>query len=190
MPEKVEKKKTNPLVFVGIGCLVLIVLIGVGTTVVMKFFAKKIGTGLVEQAIESKTGVKTNIEDLEKGKMSFTDTKTGAKVDVGTNEVPDTFPKDFPLYRGAKVTSSLSGAQAGKNNGFWLTMTTPDSADAVQSFYKSELGKNGWTIESTFTANQMTNQTVKKGSWSGSLSVGTSSEGGETQIVIILGEEE
>ena len=134
--------------------------------------------------------MKTNIEDLEKGKMSFTDTKTGAKVDVGTNEVPDTFPKDFPLYRGAKVTSSLSGAQAGKNNGFWLTMTTPDSADAVQSFYKSELGKNGWTIESTFTANQMTNQTVKKGSWSGSLSVGTSSEGGETQIVIILGEEE
>src|SRR3989344_3507920 len=101
MPETSGKKKVNPLVFVGIGCLVLLVLLGVGSTIVTKFFAKQIGTGLVEKAIESKTGVKTNIEDLEKGKMTFTDEKTGAKVDIGTNEVPDTFPKDFPLYPGA-----------------------------------------------------------------------------------------
>lgn len=189
MAETKAAKKTNPLVFVGIGCLVLLVLLGVGSTIVTKFFAKQIGTGLVEKAIESKTGVKTNIEDLEKGKMTFTDEKTGAKVDIGTNEVPDTFPKDFPLYPGAKVTSSLSGEQSGKSNGFWLTMTSQDSADKVLAFYKTELAKNGWTIESTFTANDMTNQTVKKGTWSGSLSVGKNSGSDETQIVIILGEE-
>ena len=188
--KKTEKKSTNPLVFVGIGCLVLLVLVGIGGTVVMKFFANKIGSGLVEKAIESKTGVKTNIEDLEKGKMTFTDPKTGAKVDIGSNTVPDTFPKDFPLYPGAKVASSLSGAQAGKSNGFWLTMTTNDSSDKVVSFYKTELTKNGWTVDSTFTANDMNTQGISKCTWKGSLSMGVSSPDSETQIVIILGEDE
>lgn len=184
-----EGKKTNPLVYVGVGCLALLILLGVGSTLVAKFFAKKIGTGMVEKAIESNTGVKTNIEDLEKGKMSFTDEKTGTKVDIGSNTVPETFPKDFPLYPGVKVTSSLSGEQAGKSNGFWLTMSSEDSADKVLAYYKTELGKNGWTVESTFTANEMTSQTVKKGTWSGSLSTGKSSSDDATQIVIMLGEE-
>jgi len=188
--EKIEQKKANPLVFVGIGCLVLLVLIGVGATVAVKFFAKKVGTGIVEKAIEGKTGVKTNIEDLEKGKMTFTDSKTGTKVDIGTDKVPDTFPKDFPIYKGAKVKSSLSGAQAGKQNGFWLTMSTPDEAEKVVSFYKSELTKNDWVTDSTFTANEVTNFGVSKGAWKGSLSVGKTSSDTETQIIIILGEGE
>lgn len=188
--KKTEKKSTNPLVFVGIGCLVLLVLLGIGSTVVMKFFANKIGSGLVEKAIESKTGVKTNIEDLEKGKMTFTDSKTGAKVDIGSNTVPDTFPKDFPIYPGSKVTSSLSGAQTGKSNGFWLTMTTTDTSEKVVSFYKTELAKSGWTVDSTFTANDMNTQGISKGTWKGSLSMGKSSPDEETQIVIILGQDE
>lgn len=184
------KKSTNPLVFVGVGCLVLLVLLGVGGAIVMKFFAKNIGQNLVEKAIESKTGVKTNIEDLEKGKMTFTDSKTGATVDIGSNSVPEDFPKDFPLYKGAKVTSSLSGAQAGKSNGYWLTMATPDAADKVVIFYKTELPKNGWTVESTFAANEMTNYGVSKGTWKGSVSAGRNDDESETQIIIILGEEE
>lgn len=185
-----EKKSTNPLVFVGVGCLVLLVLLGIGGAIVMKFFAKNIGQNFVEKAIESKTGVKTNIEDLENGKMTFTDSKTGATVDIGSNSVPDDFPKDFPLYKGANVTSSLSGAQAGKSNGYWLTMSTPETADKVVSFYKTELSKNGWTVESTFTANEMTNYGISKGTWKGSVSVGKNDENSQTQIIIILGEEE
>lgn len=190
MAEKTsEKKKTNPLVFVGIGCLVLLVLLGLGSAIVMKFFANKIGSGLVEKAIESKTGVKTNIEDLESGKVTFTDSKTGSEVRIGTNEVPDSFPKDFPLYKNAKVTSSLAGSQAGNSNGFWLTLSTPDTKDAVLAFYKTELAKNGWSIDSTFTANDMTTQSVKKGTMKGTVAVGKSSSDEETQIAIILGEE-
>ena len=185
-----SKKSTNPLVFVGVGCLVLLVLLGVGGAIVMKFFAKNIGQNLVEKAIENKTGVKTNIEDLEKGKMTFTDSKTGATVDIGSNSVPEDFPKDFPLYKGARVTSSLSGAQAGKSNGYWLTMSTPDAADKVVSFYKTELPKNGWTVESTFAANEMTNYGVSKGTWNGSVSAGKNEDENETQVIIILGQEE
>lgn len=177
------KKQTNPLVYIGIGCIILLFLIGAGTTIFFKFFAKRV----IQGAIENRTGIKANLGDLENGKMTFTDTKTGAKVDVGTGKVPDNFPKDFPLYPGAKVTSALSGAEAGKNNGFWLTMTTGDSVDKVTAFYKNGFATGGWTVDSTFTSGATTTQAVKKTGWSGSLAV--SASGNETQIVIILGAE-
>ncbi len=188
--QKAEKKKTNPLVFVGVGCLVLIVVAGLAISLVVRFFAKRVGLGMLQGVIENRTGVKTNLQDLENGKMTFTDPKTGSKVDIGSNKVPDTFPKEFPLYPGAKVTSSLSGAQAGKSNGFWLTLSTPDATDAVTSYYKAQLAANTWTVQQTFTTGDTTTETVTKGAWTGSLSITKSSSDKETQIVIVLGSEE
>ena len=187
--QKVEKKSTNPLVFVGVGCLVLLVVAGILMSLVMRFFAKRVGLGLLQGAIENRTGVKTNLQDLENGKMTFTDAKTGSKVDIGSNKVPDTFPKDFPIYPGSKVTSSLSGAQAGKSNGYWLTLSTPDSVDAVTSYYKTQFSANSWTVQQTYTAGDTMTETMTKGEWSGSLAVTKSSSDKETQIVIILGSE-
>lgn len=184
------KKGTNPLVFVGVGCLVLLVLLGVGSALAFKFFAKSIGTGMVEKALEAKTGVKTDITDFENGKMTFTDSKTGTQVNIGTGEIPSSFPKDFPVYPGAKVTSSLSGANAGKNNGYWLTFETDDAANTVAEFYKTTFAKNGWTVESTFTADGTTTQAVKKNDWKGSLSLAKGDSGEKTQIIVILGQEQ
>jgi len=183
-----NKKKTNPLVAIGIGCLVLLVLAGIGLTIVMKFFASKIGGGMLGKVIESKTGVKTNIEDLEKGKMTFTDSKTGATVDVGSGTIPDNFPKDFPIYPGANVTSSMSGGQNGQGSGFWLTLATGDALDKVTGFYKTAFTTGGWTTQATYTADGTTTQTVKKGDMSGSVSIVREDEG-TTQIVIVLGED-
>jgi hypothetical protein len=185
---KTDKKKTSPLVYVGIGCLVLIVFAGIGMAIVGKFFASKIASGMFGKAIESQTGIKTNIQDLEKGKMTFTDNKTGATVDVGSGKVPDTFPKDFPVYPGAMVTSSLSGGKPGEGSGFWLTLTTGDAAQKVADFYTKGFASGGWTIEATYTANDTTTQTVKKGSMSGNVSISREDEG-TTQIVIVLGED-
>ncbi len=182
---KNEKKQTNPLVYIGIGCFILLVILGVVGTMVAKFFAK----GIISGVIESKTGVKTNLKDIENGKMTFTDSKTGAKVDIGTGKVPDTFPKDFPVYPGAKVTSSLSGAASGKNNGFWLTLSTGDALDKVTEYYKKQLVANGWTIGATYTAGDTMTETATKGTWNGSLSLTRGGDTKETQIVIILGEE-
>lgn len=160
--KKPEKKQTSVLVYVGIGCVVLLFLIGIGTTVFFKFFAKKAIQGVIEN-------------------------KTGVKVDVGTASVPDNFPKDFPLYPGAKITSSLSGSKSGDQNGIWLTLTTGDGLDKVSSYYKTELVKNGWGEEASYTAGDTTTLTVTKGTWSGSLAI--TNADGETQIVIIVGED-
>lgn len=183
------KKKTNPLVFVGIGCLVLLVLIGIGTTVAVKFFAQKIGSGLLEGAIEKQTGVKTNLDGVEEGKMTFTDNKTGAQVNIGSGTVPENFPKDFPLYPGAKVTSSLSGGQSQEGSGFWLTLTTPDTVDKVSAFYKSAFAEGNWDVTATYEANDTTTQAVKKGDLNGTVSFMKEEGGNQTQIVIVLGSE-
>jgi hypothetical protein len=191
-PEDVKssKKGTNPLVFVGIGCLVLLILLGIGSTVVMKFFAKKVGVGLLQNVIEQKTGVKTNLQDAENGKMTFTDEKTGTKVDVGSGKIPDTFPKDFPIYPGAKVTGVLTGAQQGKSNGFWVTLTTADSWDTVSSYYTTTLKTNGWTQTATYTVGGTTTQTVSKGKSSGTVGITQNSSSKETEIVIMIGEDQ
>lgn len=188
--EKTEKKGKNPLVFVGIGCLVLLVLLGVAGTIAMRFFAKRVGLGLLQGAIENRTGVKTNLSDIEKGKLTLTDQKTGAQVDIGSGKIPDNFPKDFPIYPGAKVTSVLSGSQQGQSNGFWVTLTTSDGLDKVATYYKDSLKTNGWTETATYSAGETTTQTVTKGKLSGTVSVTKASgNSGETDIVIVLGED-
>jgi hypothetical protein len=83
----------------------------------------------------------------------------------------------------------MSGTQSGQNNGFWLTMTTPDSVDAVSSFYKTQFAAGGWTIGTTYTASGTTTETMTKMGWSGSLAISTDSSSKETQIVIILGQD-
>jgi len=185
--KKPEKKGANPLLFVGIGCLVLLVLLGVAGSIAVKFFSKQIGLGFLQGAIEKQTGVKTNLGDIEKGKLSFTDEKTGTKVDIGSDKLPDTFPKDFPVYPGAKVTGVLSGTEKGKSTGTWVTFTTSDSKDKVASFYKTGLSANGWIEESTFAGGDTVTQTVSKGDISGTVGITQADSDKETEILVMLG---
>lgn len=184
-----DKKSTNPLVYVGIGCLALIVIIGIISTIAFKFFAKKIGTGLVQSVIESKTGVKTNLQDLEKGKMTFTDEKTGTTIDVGSTKIPDSFPKDFPIYSGMKLVSSLTGEKNLKGAGYWLTFSSTDSFDKINAYYTSELPKNGWKESASYAAGGTSTKTVTKGALSGTLSITREDNTKETQVLIMLGTE-
>lgn len=182
-----KKSGGNPLLYVGIGCLVLIVVVGIIASIAFKFFAKKIGVGALQSAIESKTGVKTNLQDLEQGKMSFTDEKTGTKIDIGSNKIPDTFPKDFPLYPGMKLVSSLSGAGGTNGSGYWLTFSTPDTFEKVSGFYSSELTKNGWKESSNYTAGNTSARTVEKGILNGTVSITRGDDAKETEVLIMLG---
>jgi len=184
-----EKKSTNPLVFVGIGCLVLLVILGIITSIAMKFFAKKIGTGIVQNVIESKTGVKTNISDLEEGKMTFTDKKTGTSIDIGSNTIPATFPKDFPIYSGMKLQSSMTGSEKTKGAGYWLTFTSQDTFNAVSTFYKSALTKSGWKETGTFASGDTSTTTLSKNGMSGTLSISRAEDANETTIIVMLGDD-
>lgn len=184
-----EKKSSNTLLYVGIGCLVIIVILGVIGSLAFNFFAKKIGTGIVQKAIEEKTGVKTNIQDLEKGKMTFTDEKTGTSIDIGSNKIPSSFPSDFPLYPGMKLLSSMSGSEKSKGMGFWLTFTTPDSYEKVAAFYKTELPKAGYKETATYAQGDTSTTTITKSTYSGTVSVSRADSATETTVIIMLGQD-
>lgn len=168
---------------IAIGCLVVLVILGV----IFSLFAGVVAKKLIGGAISQKTGVQTNLDDIQNGKLSFTDPKTGVKLDVGTNKIPGDFPKDFPVYPGTKVTSSLSGNQNGQSGGFWLTLSTSDTPDKVTSFYETNLKTNGWSADSTTGTGMGTNWAVSKGNLSGYLTVSREKDDSETTILIVLG---
>lgn len=187
-PESTKKRGLPKIVKIGLGCLIFLIVLGVILAILGGFLFRKLGSALVSKSIEQKTGIQTNLSDIEKGKVSFTDPKTGAKLDVGGGTIPADFPKDFPVYPGSKVLSSLSGNQSGQGNGFWLTLSTPDPVDQVKSYYETNLKANGWTFESTIGAGTGVNWTVAKGNLNGYLTIDKSSDTNQTAVLIVLGE--
>lgn len=155
-----KSKQVIALVIAGLISLLVVGLI-------MSFLAKRAGTALLQGAIES---------------------KTGQTVTVGTEKLPDTFPKDFPVYPGAKVISSVSGIQQDKTNGIIVTFTTTDGLDKVVPFYKSGLSINGWTITSSFDSDSVQTWVIAKGSTQGNVSI--SSQKDLTTIQVALGDKE
>src|SRR3989338_9978764 len=103
MADKTHSEKTSQsgglptVVKILIIVFIVLVVLGIIISAVMGMVLKKAGSALLNKAVESQTGIKTSIEDLEKGKMTFTDPKTGAKVEINTGEIPPDFPKSFPL---------------------------------------------------------------------------------------------
>lgn len=190
-PEKLQstKKKGLPTIIkVGLGCIIVLVVLGVVLSILGGFILKKLGSTFLSKSIEQKTGIQSNLSDIEKGKVSFTDPKTGAKLDVGSGTIPEGFPKDFPVYPGAKILSSLTGNQSGQGNGFWLTLSTSDSVDQVKSYYETNLKANGWTFEPTIGASSGVSWTVTKDKLNGYLTIDKSSGTNQTAILIVLGE--
>ena len=112
-------------------------------------------------------------------------TPTVETVNVEGAQLPDTFPKDFPIYPGAKIVSSVS------SNGLLVTFTVPDGHGLakVVPFYKNGLGASGWTITSSFDSDTIQTWAIAKGTTEGSVSI-TTSERDPLTIVVTLGEKE
>jgi len=92
--------------------------------------------------------------------MTFS-SKDGKSVtmNVGGDKIPDDYPKDLPVYPGAKVmvTQSLS-----EKNARTLMLESTDPADKIAEFYKKGLESNGWKIENTMTSGEMNIFTAAK----------------------------
>ena len=183
-PTPTKSSKTKTVVAVAIVGIIILFVVGLA----IKFFAKNAGTALPQGAIENKTDLKTDLKDVEKGKFTITDTKTGQTVNVGGEELPGTFPKDFPVYPGAKVVSSVSGSQQEKVNGLLVIFTTPDGLDKVVPFYKSGLSTSGWAITSSFDSDTIQTWVVTKSVTEGSVSI--TSQKDQTTIQVALGDKE
>lgn len=72
--------------------------------------------------------------------------KDGESASIGNAKVPSGFPSSIPIYPGSKVVASTS---AKSNTEFTVFLTTTDQKATVESYYQSELKKNGWVADSS-----------------------------------------
>lgn len=107
------------------------------------------------------------------------------KVTTG-GDLPDEFPDDFPIFKGAKLTGSVRGEQEGQT-GFFVTWEGDASAEDVTDFYKTELDKDPWQVEGTFASAEGSmisfTRTDNKDLGGGV----TVSGNGKTQFVVFMG---
>jgi len=95
--------------------------------------------------------------------------------------LPKDFPRDVPVYPGAKVGGTLAGS--GKDSqGSTTTFTTRDKPDQIYDFYSQKLQAQGWTVAQTFLG--ATYQKDKR-----AVMVMASETNGETSIVLTVTEE-
>ncbi len=158
--EKVKKetpKKSNKtLVIVAIVVVVLIILGTLGK--------------IIQRKISQKVTLKSN-----EGDFTF---EEGGKL-------PEGFPQDFPVYPGAKLTSSwTAGGESSK--GTSVVWESDDATSKVADFYKSELVAKGWKITANFNQEDTSTYSFEKNNVSGFFGV-AKGEKGKTNISVTIG---
>jgi hypothetical protein len=104
--------------------------------------AEKATEAAFEAAADDGKGGKAKI-DLSKGTLTVTDGKGGGGMfaaGAGT-KLPDSWPKDFPVAPGAKVTFALDTP-----NGASVTCESVDPPAKVYEFYAKTMAGQGWKI--------------------------------------------
>lgn len=110
----------------------------------------------------------------------------GGKVSV-SDKVPDNFPKDFPVYSGAKVQQSSTGSAGGitGTNVFW---ETGDSVDKVTEFYTKAFKDGPWKSQSTGNVSGSSFFLASSSDGKKSAYVAVASTDGKTTIVTTVGD--
>lgn len=89
--------------------------------------------------------------DVSTMKITGSDGKQ-VSVDFNAGSVPADYPKDIPVYGGAKTVMAQS---TNEKNAHTLMLETADPVNKIADFYKSELEKNGWKTENTVATGEM-----------------------------------
>lgn len=186
-----KSKKLPTIAVIGIGCVGVLILASIGIGLAGKLIFSKTGGnligGLFKKGFEKQTGI--SVEQGKDGEIvSWKDEKTGSEVTIGDEKIPADFPKDFPLYAGAKPTGNVSGIGDDKEKGIWLLMETTDEITKVTAYYEAELTKSGWAKEEKMTFGTASTWKVSKGDLEGTVVVSALSDKEKkgTSILITL----
>lgn len=163
---------------------VLVVLIALTLVVVVAGcggISEKVGEKAAEKMIEKGTGGEVDI----KGDDVTIKTKEGdTEVNIGAQKLPDGFPKDFPLYKGAEIAGAMSTKENGKTS-MIVTFTSKDDFTKIVEFYKDKEQLGDYDVASTLDFSEAFTVGLKKGDVdAGSVMVGKNDN--DTSIVISL----
>jgi len=105
------------------------------------------------------------------------------EVTQNQKSLPENFPTDFPLYRQATFKEAWSTGKA-ESGGISVIWETSDAPPKVAVFYKDELVKKNWKINSSFNNSGSFVISFEKGGTSGFVGI---SQNGKTIISVTLG---
>lgn len=170
-----------------LGCLILIIIVVVGIFVTGGLAIKNIGIPFLKKAV-NEVKKEGTLEKIQEGKKLLEQIPTQGITQGGLpggfkeeTKIPDTFPKDFPLYPGAKVVKAVS-TEALVKAGFLISLETLDSSQTVVSYYQTNLPKSGWPISGSFGGII----SAKKGDQTAVVTI-AAKETAKTEINIVLG---
>ncbi len=98
-----------------------------------------------KKAVEKSTGVSV---DEEEGKVKVRTKEGEAELEAGENKLPDGFPDDFPIYKGAKVASSTK-MTLDQGTSYTVQLEAKESVSTVADYYKEALPDAAYKIEGT-----------------------------------------
>ncbi|MFA6410925.1 MAG: hypothetical protein WCW26_05135 [Candidatus Buchananbacteria bacterium] len=116
---------------------------------------KTIKEKAVEKYLEQAPGIK-NIDLEENKSMTITDDQGNVISNSIDGSLPPNWPKEVPYYQKGKIETA-SSMPLPNGNMLTIGLNTSDSANEISAFYKTELIKLGWKIdsESTFGSNYL-----------------------------------
>ena len=118
-------------------------------------------------------------------------TATGEDGDVtitgGGSEMPENFPKDFPLHEGAELDSA-SSIEGGDGTSYYLNLISDDSAETVYDSVKADFTDGGWEIVSDMKTSSDEGMSAiisaKKGDIDGSVTIGSTEGGSDIGVIV------
>lgn len=177
---QVEKKKSNKtfiiILSIGVGILVLY---GVSTNF-MRAASRKTSQEMVEEAIEQSTEGNVEVDISDQGEEVTVKTEEGT-LQIGQQQIPENFPKDIPVYKGAQIISSVSSLE-----GVALVLSSEDSLTQVTDFYKTQLTEENWSIDSETEIQNATIFEISKDNRTGAVIINQTDEG--TQVTLEIKE--
>lgn len=168
-----EIKTTSKKSKKGIIIIVIIVVVLVGLVLIGQYISKMVAQKASSAFLSGVTGQNVNVSGGENVTI-----KTGdGEVNINSDgKVPDSFPKDFPIYPNSKVTGSFSTNGKDDTKGSSVVWESSDTTAKVSEFYKNELPKAGYTIVTDYTSGDTMTLTFEKSGTSGFIGVGSSDE--------------
>lgn len=137
----------------------------------------------MERSIEKETGGDANVDIKADGSMDVK-TKEGTAT-IGSNKVPDGWPKEIAVYPGATISYSAAVNPDTGKPGMAIVMMSTDDVTTVAAYYKKEAAAAGWTLGQSMETAGTTILTATKGGMTASFMI----TGVENQTSIAIGVE-
>lgn len=136
---------------------------------------------VVENFLSRETG--GEVRSIDDANKSVVVPDEDGAVSYKEAKLPDTFPKDFPVYENSVLTGSWSnsGSEGNASSVLWETDNT---VEKVISFYKEGLPDLSWEVMATFENQDSATLSFKKDEVSGMLGVTSGGERKKTSISV------